>query len=231
MGKIKSILKIAGISYILCGGVLTAGVIGGTMLGVGIKKENDAPEVYRQSEEFQAIQEEEDAKIENLKNIYEDAKVQYANKEISYIDFVTSKEGYESEVRYSENKLFEESFKETQNAEIKAMLKTGKNLQYASIPFIVIGGLYFIIKTGISIVLAGDEGPFAVGKACIEAIKDEIDEMENINYTQRAQINAEKRRKKEEKKKLKQAKKMKDTHVLVEPEEKLTDVEDQYYNY
>ncbi len=179
MGKIYSIVKIVGLSYALFGGTLTTFGIGVPLYFVGDKKINEASSYYERSDEYKKIRAAEDEKLNAYRIDYENAEKQFENGKISSFDFYATKDTYERELRYSEEELFKDSFEETQNEQVKAMLKSGNNYKEASFTVMIVAFLYMAGKHCFTCLNKSSKGAEkrAVSRIIIDGIKDSIEEL------------------------------------------------------
>ncbi len=228
MGRIFPILKIIGASFALVAGSAFE-AIGISHLCLSHNKKEEAREVYSQSEEYQNKKQYEEEKLGNLKVKFEQVEGQYHNAEILYDDYIGWKETYEKELNYYNNEFFDECLENTQIKEVKDLYDSSDNMFIPGFIFTVLGAIVFIVKGGICYYRSDVNCYFSpCGEYLIEVITDSAGELGDIHY-ERKQEKIENKKAKKSSSQINDKQEKQNTQE--EPEEKLTDVEDQYYNY
>ncbi len=238
MGKIKSILKIAGAGFALgCGTVFKT--IGIPLLCVGNHEFNEAKkgkeqaeihkiEYYSQTEDYLNLKRVEEAKVDFLKVKFEEAEDGLQNSIITYDEYNFWKNSYENEQKYFENDFLKECYDKLENKPVliedkywEDLYSTGSGKLVTGIIFTALGGFTYLVKLIEFITIKAlkedyKDFSFVVGLANV--IKIEVRDLKE---------------KAEEKKKFKEQEKIdiKEDEEEQEEVEDLTDTSDEYYRY
>lgn len=175
--KFLSILKIAGLSFTLCIGSACE-IVGIPLVCVGEKVcREEAKSTYTATEEYQDAKAIEEERLLLLQQRLDQANEDYKKGLILSDEYNELKYGIEKEIRNSEKNLLETGLKNTNNPEVRALIKKANTYTIPGAVLISLGGIIGFVK--IAVCFLYDEF-FVASSGLCEAIEDEVEYIKGL---------------------------------------------------